>query len=254
MIFEVHQFDVVLNPFWQGALVFFRVGAIVSVAPVIGERVIPARVRLGIAVLLTMVLAPLTDLTELPEQAIGLFLLAGAEVVTGLAIGLALRTFLLVLHMAGSIAAQTTSLSQLMGNPSVDPVPALAQVLVVAGLALAAVFDLHLDILRLLALSYQTIPLGVWPDPRLLLAMSVGNLSQAVSLAFSCAAPFVIGSLVYNLALGVINRAMPQLMVAFVGAPAITLGSMALLAVVASGILVSWWMTLPQFILVPAAQ
>lgn len=251
MILDIQDFYGTVAPISKGVFVFLRVGAIVSVAPLIGEKVIPARVRLGIAVLLSAVLAPLTDIEALPEQAIDFFLLASPEVVTGLAIGLALRTFFLVLHMAGSIAAQTTSLSQLMGNPSVDPVPALAQVLVIAGLALAGAFDLHLDILRLLAFSYEVIPIGVWPDPRLLLAAGIGNLSQAASLAFSCAAPFVIGSVVYNLALGVINRAMPQLMVAFVGAPAITLGSMALLAVVASGILVSWWVKLQQFSLMP---
>ena len=43
-----------------------------------------------------------------------------------------------------------------------------------------------------------------------------------VRLAFTLAAPFVLVSVLYNLTLGVINRAMPQLMVVFVGAPVIT--------------------------------
>jgi flagellar biosynthetic protein FliR len=50
----------------------------------------------------------------------------------------------------------------------------------------------------------------------------------------------VIASLLYNLALGAINRAMPQLMVSFVGAPALTLGGLALLAL-AAPILLSFW-------------
>ena len=54
------------------------------------------------------------------------------------------------------------------------------------------------------------------------------------------AAPFVIGSLLYNVALGIINRAMPQLMVAFIGAPALTWGGLALFAVAAPLILSVW--------------
>ena len=65
-------------------------------------------------------------------------------------------------------------------------------------------------------------------------------MSRAFSLAFLLAAPFVIASVIYNLALGVINRAMPQLMVAFVGAPVITLGGIVLLFL-ASPLMLSVW-------------
>ena len=51
---------------------------------------------------------------------------------------------------------------------------------------------------------------------------------------------FVVAALLYNLALGAINRAMPQLMVSFVGAPALTLGGLALLALSAPVILTVW--------------
>ena len=46
--------------------------------------------------------------------------------------------------------------------------------------------------------------------------------------------------MIYNLALGIINRAMPQLMVAMVGAPAITGGALALLMLAAPVILPLW--------------
>jgi flagellar biosynthetic protein FliR len=50
----------------------------------------------------------------------------------------------------------------------------------------------------------------------------------------------MIASLLYNVALGVINKAMPQLMVAFVGAPAITWGGLVLLLVATPFILQVW--------------
>jgi len=61
--------------------------------------------------------------------------------------------------------------------------------------------------------------------------MMVSQVASGFRLAFALAAPFYILSLLYNLTLGVINRAMPQLMVAFVGAPVITAGALILLTV-----------------------
>jgi flagellar biosynthetic protein FliR len=54
--------------------------------------------------------------------------------------------------------------------------------------------------------------------------------------------PFAIAALIYNVALGVINRAMPQLMVAFVGAPALTAGGL-LLLYAAAPVMLSVWIT-----------
>jgi len=65
-------------------------------------------------------------------------------------------------------------------------------------------------------------------------------VGRVFSLAFSLAAPFLIASVLYNLALGVINKAMPQLMVAFVGAPAITLGGLVILLLTTPFILPAW--------------
>ena len=69
-------------------------------------------------------------------------------------------------------------------------------------------------------------------------SMSTGPGGYA--LAFMLAAPFVIASLIYNLALGAINRAMPALMVSMIGAPALTLGALALMAVATPVILAAW--------------
>ena len=60
-------------------------------------------------------------------------------------------------------------------------------------------------------------------------------------MAFTLAAPFLITAVIYNLALGVINRAMPQLMVFFVGAPVITFGGLFIL-MVASPMILDVWM------------
>ena len=50
----------------------------------------------------------------------------------------------------------------------------------------------------------------------------------------------MIAGLIYNVALGAINRAMPQLMVSMIGAPAQTLGGLALLMIALPTGLMVW--------------
>ena len=73
----------------------------------------------------------------------------------------------------------------------------------------------------------------------------------AFELAFSLAAPFLAAGLIYNLALGAINRAMPQLMVALVGAPAITGMALLILALAAPTILQVWAARLDETVAMP---
>jgi flagellar biosynthetic protein FliR len=79
----------------------------------------------------------------------------------------------------------------------------------------------------------------------------IAEISRAFALGFTLAAPFVIASLIYNVTLGVINKAMPQLMVAFVGAPAITAGGLVLLMLAAPLMLSIWVESMALFIMDP---
>jgi flagellar biosynthetic protein FliR len=92
------------------------------------------------------------------------------------------------------------------------------------------------------------LPFSVVPDGRQISQWGLRQVSQGFSLAFLMAAPFVIASVIYNLTLGVINRAMPQLMVAFVGAPVITFGGLFLLFASAPLMLSVWVEALGVFL------
>jgi flagellar biosynthetic protein FliR len=94
-------------------------------------------------------------------------------------------------------------------------------------------------------------PMGRFPAAAALSDWGIHQVSHAFSLAFSLAAPFVIVSVLYNLTLGVINRAMPQLMVAFVGAPVITAGGLFLLFLLAPLIVTRWHDALVLFLANP---
>ncbi|MEM0947053.1 MAG: flagellar biosynthetic protein FliR [Pseudomonadota bacterium] len=221
--------------------VFLRIGAAMALLPAFGERSIPLRVRLVLVIAFTMIVLPAV-LDRFPETSAGpdIWRLAAVEVFAGLAIGSVLRLMVLVLQMAGTIAANVTSLSQIIGGASVDPQPAIAHVLVVGGLALAAMAGLHVKAAAAIILSYEVFPPGELIPADGFAAWGADRVAHAFALAFTLSAPFVLVSVVYNLALGAINRAMPQLMVAFVGAPAITMAALVLMALSAPFLLGLW--------------
>ncbi|MFA3919247.1 flagellar biosynthetic protein FliR [Ruegeria hyattellae] len=220
-------------------MVFLRVGAAVSLFPAFGERSLPARIKLTIALVFTLIVAPATPgpgVLSFPQ----ILSIGGAEILTGLVFGIALRLLVLALQTAGSIAAQATSLSQILGGMAAEPMPAMGHVLVLSGITLAVVLGLHVLVAEYLIQSYALLPTGSVIAAQDIASWGTGQVARMFSLALSLAAPFVIASLVYNLALGAINRAMPQLMVAFVGAPFITFGGLFLLFAGAPLLLTLW--------------
>ncbi len=238
-----------------GGMVFLRMGAIMALLPAFGERSVPVRIRLAVTICFTILVAPAV-VSTFPDTALnsGAYMrMAVAEVIHGLMLGIGLRLFVMALQIAGTIAAQSVSLSQLFGgSANQEPLPALGNILMVGGLSLAVISGLHVRIVSLMIHSYDLFPPGSAPDAAMFTQWGIGQVSLIFVLSFSLAAPFMIASLLYNVALGVINRAMPQLMVAFVGAPAITAGGLILLVLALPLILGLWVDAFTGFMLSPA--
>ena len=209
------------------------------------------RIKLVLSLSFTAIVAP-AIYVAVPELTVGILaLLVLTETVSGVLIGLGLRLFILALQTAGSIAAQSTSLSQILGGAAIEPLPAMGYILTVGALALAALSGLHIKAAQLMILSYDLLPLGLFAGGSDVAQWGIAQISRAFSLAFVLAAPFVLMSVIYNLTLGVINKAMPQLMVAFVGAPVITLGGLFILFLAAPIMLSVWLSALDRFMIAP---
>jgi len=236
-----------------GFLVFLRVGAAMALLPAFGEQSIPQRVRLVLTLCFTAIVTPAVagQITPMAETRSMMPFGLVTEVIAGLAIGVVLRLFVVALQVAGATAAQATSLSQILGNAGVDPAPAIGQILLISGVALAVMAGLHVRFAEVMIISYDLMPVGQFPDSGILAEWGTARIAHAFGLAFSLAAPFVIASLIYNVALGVINRAMPQLMVSFVGAPAISAGGLLLLFLTVPIVLFVWSRELSTFLANP---
>lgn len=237
--------------FLKGFAVFLRVSAFVILLPAFGEQTVSVRVRLGVAVAFTMIVTPAVPSLEMSFEFTSLLWIAITEITAGLILGISLRLFVLALQTAGSIAAQSTSLAQILGGAVSEPVPAMGHILVMGGLALAVMTGLHVHVSKFLVFSYELLPMGLLPTGSNVAEWGLNRIRHAFAIAFTLAAPFIILSVLYNVALGVINKAMPQLMVAFVGAPVITAGGLMLLALSAPLLLETWLTMLNTFIANP---
>lgn len=234
--------------FWHAFAVFIRVAAITSMLPAFGEQSVPARVKLVLAMAFTLIVAPAVGVAMMPDTIGDLTLFVFTEILAGLALGIGIRLFVLALQTAGTIAAHSTSLSQVFGGSGVDPMPAMGYILIIGGMALAVMSGLHVKATELIILSYEFMPMGRFTSGSVLSEWGVAQVARAFTLAFTLAGPFVILSVLYNVALGAINKAMPQLMVAFVGAPVITAGGLFLLLVSSPFILSVWIEAMDAFL------
>ncbi len=236
----------------QGFYVLLRVAPIIGFMPAFGERVIPARVKLVLVLCFVVATLPVIGANvTATARAAGLVPTIAIETTVGLFLGLSLRFFVIILQTAGSMAAQATSLAQLFAGAAAEPMPAIGHFLVISGLAFAMIMGLPLRVLELIVTSYEMFPMSGGLNIGLLAEWGGKLVAKCFALAFTIAAPFLVMSLLYNLTIGVINRAMPQLMVAFVGAPVITAGGLIFLLLFSTLMLSVWWQSFEQYLLRP---
>lgn len=246
---------------WVALTLFVRVGAAAALLPGFGEQALPLRLKLAAALAFTAAIWPAVAPLAAPAAAeasqsfAGVVALIAGEAVIGLILGLGVRLMVMALQVAGAIAAQSTAVARVLGaNATPDPMPAIGAILTLGGIALAMAAGLHVKAAAMLIGSYGALPAGQAPLAGDAAAWLTSRAGHLIGLAFALAAPFAAASFVYNLALGAINRAMPQLMVAFVGAPAITAGALVLLWAAAPEILTRWGEELDALLAAPFAR
>lgn len=209
---------------WLSAFLFplVRILALVASAPVIGNRQIPARVKVGFAMLITFLIAPTLDIPSGIEASsgAGLFILA-QQMLIGLAMGFSMRLVFTAIEMAGDLIGMQMGL----GFASFyDPLNStntqvIAQFLgIITALAFLSMNG-HLYMLTTLAESFQVFPISTQvPSASAMhtLALWGGSIfSQALRLSL----PLIGALLITNLALGILTRSAPQLNIFAIGFP-----------------------------------
>lgn len=225
-----------------GIALIARLAAMISFIPGVGELGVPVRVRLAIILALSAALYPLVVPGHLEAVAhMGLVPLILFEIIIGFALGFAFRVLIYTLTIAGTIVAQSISLSQIFSPTlAAEPNTSVSTLLVMAGSALFVTLDWHTASVGLLYQSYEVFPLGELPASDALAQWALERTAGAFALAVGLALPFLLINFLYNLVLGLINQAMPQMMVTFIGVPGNVLAGLLILGLAIATMLTVW--------------
>jgi flagellar biosynthetic protein FliR len=226
---------------FQAVLAFARIGAAVMLLPGLGEAEVPANIRLALGLALLAALFPvlLPALPVAPEAPAEALRLVSLEVLAGIWIGGLARIALLAFAMAGQAVAALIGLtSMLVPDPALGGSgTALGRLFGLAAVVLVLSTGLFALPLRALAESYAVLPAGA-PFPAGAGAEAwVAAGAASLDLALRLAAPFVIGAVVLNVALGLLARLAPQVPTFFVAIPGQILAGLALLGLLAAPML-----------------
>jgi len=207
------------------AFVFLRIGAMLIVIPVIGESVVPARVKAGLILLIALIVYPSVrpDMSLVREETEIYAIVAGiiGEILIGLVLGFAAKLVFAGIQVAGDMIGIQMGFSIVN---VLDPVSSTQTSIIaefqylIAALVYLAV-DAHHMFIYAIADSYRIIaPFNYQfsgPLMKTLIQYSGGLFITAVKIS----APVMAALLFANVALGVVARTVPQINVFIVGFP-----------------------------------
>ncbi len=235
-------------------IVLSRVGAVLMLAPGIGESSVSPRVRIALALLVSLLLFSLVrgEIPAMPAQPLALVPLIFGEILIGLLLGGIGRLALSALQVAGSVMAFQSGLGfGAFFDPTQSAQSALlASMLGFVGLVLIFVTNLDLLMLRAIADSYHLFPVGELPPLGDFAHMATIMVAGAFRIGIQIAAPFIVYGLVFSVAIGAVNRLMPQAQIAFISMPAQILGAL-ILFLGTIGIGMTWFIDYYQSSLAP---
>lgn len=230
---------------WLGAFIwpFFRILALVGSAPIFGNPIVPVRVKVGLAAVLTIILSPILGNMPAvePGSAIGLLILA-QQVVIGVAMGFTMRIIFTAVEMAGNLAGMQMGLgfATFFDPQNAAQVPVVGTLLGLFATLFFLALNGHLYVIEALAQSFQALPVAPPPYSTSGWRLLAGWGGEIFLAGLLLSMPIVAALLITNLALGIMTRAAPQLNVFSVGFP-ITLTAGFVVLAVALPYFVPWF-------------
>jgi flagellar biosynthetic protein FliR len=211
---------------------FVRMLALISSSPVFGEKKVTRQVKVALAALLAIAIAP----TLGPMPAVPLFSAGGVwiliqQVLIGSAMGFSMRLVFAAVQAAGDYAGLQMGLSfaSFFDPNSGGNTMVLSSLLNMLAMLIFLAVDGHLMMISTLVESFHVLPISDAPlaaEGWHVLALAGANVFSA---ALMLALPLIGALLTLNLAMGILNRASPQLSIFAVGFPLTLLGGILML-------------------------
>ena len=193
---------------------FARVLALAATAPFFGHNAIPVRVKIGLAAFVTLIVAP--TLGAMPQATVfsaqGVWILVN-QFLIGVALGLTMQMVFAAVTAAGDMMGLGMGIgfASFFDLQTGGSMSALSSWLNAIALLAFLALDGHLQMLAALVATFRTLPVdaNVLAAPGWRLLAEWGSTVLSAGLLLSL--PVVIALLIANLALGILNRAAPQI-------------------------------------------
>lgn len=206
----------------QYFLPFCRIGAMFLAMPVIGSRLLSARVRLLLALVVSVLVVPLLPpIAHTPALSLTTLLIVMQEVVLGLCVGFVFQVVFQVFVLTGQIMAMKMGLGFASMNDPTNGVQttALSQFFLMLCTLMFIAINGHLVLISMLVDSFTNFPPGGFQVSREIF-YGIANLGGWLFVtALLLSLPVITSLLVVNIAFGVMSRAAPQLNIFAVGFP-----------------------------------
>ena len=213
------------------SLVLVRAGAWVMVCPPFNSPAIPRRVRVGLAVAMSFLLAGRVGAAVGDLSTVGLVGAMLAQLIAGFVLGLFVLVIFSAIESAGQLIDLQVGFSlggiidPLSGNMS-TPIGRLHQVL---GVAVLFAINGHVMVVRAFIRSVDAAPLGEIDTGKVVESL-VGLIGIHLAAAIEIALPVLTALFCAEVALGFLGKAAPQLNILVIGFAVKTLLAFSLLA------------------------
>ncbi|TFH73837.1 flagellar biosynthetic protein FliR [Gammaproteobacteria bacterium LSUCC0112] len=191
-------------------------------APVLGSNFVPVRVRLILALAVSILVAPtLPEVPTVPGLSIPAFLIVLQQLLIGFALGFFMQMLFQIFIVLGQLIAMQMGL----GFASmVDPtnginVAILSSFYLMFVTMLFVLFDGHLVMIEVIAESFEQIPVSDSAVDRDIYYRLISTISWVFSSALLLALPALTALLITNFAFGIMTRAAPQMNIFALGFP-----------------------------------
>jgi flagellar biosynthetic protein FliR len=227
--------DILTFDIYRLMMIFVRMGAGIMLMPGLGGKQVPARAKIILALLLSLLLLPLAGplYPPQPKDLGDLFLMILGETLIGAFLGSMTQVLMSSLHVAGTFIGMQVGLTNAFSFDFVAEQQSATLTALLTNIALVAIFatDLHHLMVSALVESYGTfrpgqgLPLGDFID------VLSHLMSAAFGFAIKLAAPILAFGLIFYVALGLMSRLSPQIQVFFVALPLQVIGGLSMLSV-----------------------
>jgi flagellar biosynthetic protein FliR len=211
---------------------FVRVLALIQTAPVFSHRVVPQRVKIGLALLISFLIAPSVPGATAVDafSATGLMLLL-QQVIVGAAMGFGLRAIFGAFELAGDLMGMQMGLgfASFIDPQRGTPSPLLSTLLFMIAMLVFLSTNTHLALLMQLSESFRLIPISPHPLANIDWMRLAGLGSIVFATGLQLALPVLAAVLSINIALGFVSRSAPQLNIFSLGFAITLLAGMLLL-------------------------